>query len=108
MIRKCLFSAVIFLALLILHASLNAEKTDRLLVRITAAPEKMMTLSRKQLDFASMAQKTPRDVIVTEKELASLLAEGYQAEILQRESGLAGQALDPFYQTLEETLDARD
>ncbi|MDH7512089.1 MAG: M14 family zinc carboxypeptidase [Clostridiales bacterium] len=103
MSRNYVSSVAIFSALLIFHASLNAEKSDRLLVRITSTPEKMLTLSRRPLDFASMAQKTPRDAIVTEKELVSLLSEGYQVEILQRESDLAGQSLDPFYHTLEET-----
>jgi len=103
MYRKIMLAAAIFLSLVIFHASLSAEKSERLLVRITSTPERMMALSERPLDFASMASKTPRDVVVTPKELADLISEGYQVEILERESDLAGQSIDPFYHTLEET-----
>ena len=68
-------------------------------------PAKMITLSRMPLDFASMALRDYRDAVVTEKELGSLLQEGFRVEILQRESDFAGLSLDPFYHTLEETYE---
>jgi len=92
-------------ALAILEFPLQASKPERYLVRITASPEKMISLSRLALDFASMAPRTPRDAVVTEKELSDLLQQGYQIEILQRESDLVGQPLDPYYHTVEETFE---
>ncbi|MBM3284872.1 MAG: hypothetical protein FJY81_03275 [Candidatus Aminicenantes bacterium] len=103
--RKKTFWPIAGLTMVILAVPLRAEKAERFLVRITSTPERMAALSRMPIDFVSMALKTPRDAVVTEKELASLLQEGYRVEILQRESDLAGQPLDAFYHTLEETHD---
>ncbi len=91
------------IVLILLGSQLQAKKSERLLVRITASPEKMVILSRLPLDFASMAPRIPREAVVTEEELAFLVQQGYQVEILQRESDLAAQSLDPFYHTVEET-----
>lgn len=63
----------------------------------------MIVLSRLPLDFASMAPGPKRDAVVTEEELADLLQQGYRVEILQRESDLFAQPLDPYYHTVDET-----
>lgn len=96
----------VLLILVLLGIPLQAEKTGRLLVRISSSAERMTLLSRLPLDFASMADKIPRDAVVTEEELASLLSQGYQIEILERESDLVGQSLDPYYHTVEETYES--
>ncbi len=98
-----MISAAIFIGLVIANPSSGAKKGARLLVRIVSTPEKMLALSEWELDFASLAPRASLDAIVTEKEMASLLSEGYEVEILERESDLAGQPLDPFYHTLKET-----
>jgi hypothetical protein len=103
--RRGVFFALIFPALVLFTPNLGAEKSERFLVRITSLPAKMITLSRMPLDFASMALRDYRDAVVTEKELGSLLQEGFRVEILQRESDFAGLSLDPFYHTLEETYE---
>jgi hypothetical protein len=51
-----------------------------------------------------MAIRDYMDVILTEKELEEIISEGYQIEILQRESDFIGSALDPQYHIYEETV----
>jgi len=62
-------------------------------------------LSRKNLDFASMAIKDYMDAILIDEQISQIISEGYQIEILQRESDLIGTSIDSQYHTYEETIE---
>jgi len=103
---KALRISVYFIIFIFLFNALlyPAKRTERYLVRIRGSKEMLEALSRKNFDFASMAIRGYMDAILTDRQIDQIIAEGFQIEILKRESDLIGTSLDPQYHTYEETV----